>query len=204
MPNEMTFIEKFGALTIALIALIQPWIIYLWKKIIKPGTVNFFETGNIEVGFSSFASTIGINGTLRSLDKDFYISSIKLELTKTKDSSKHKFDWAVFRDTKLSLSENKATEVELPYGFLLTTKSPQRVNIQFHDRNQQESIRSIFDNISMNWQAFLNERLPFEKRRLLPNPQNEVFQVFDEFTKTTQNTDAYTKLNREFYWEKGD
>jgi hypothetical protein len=204
MTNEMTFIEKFGALIIALVALIQPWIIYLWKKLIKPGKVDFFETGNIEIGFGSFASTIGINGTLRSLDKDFYISSINLELTKIKDSSRHKFDWAVFRDTKLSISDDKTTDLELPYGFLLTTKSPQRVNIQFHDRKQQEDIKPIFDNLSINWQDFLNDRLPYDKRRLLPNPENEVYKIFEEFTKTPVNTDAFTRINREFYWGKGD
>ena len=53
--DNMTFLEKFGALIVAIIALIQPWTILLWKKFIKQGKVEFFETGNLEIGFSSFA-----------------------------------------------------------------------------------------------------------------------------------------------------
>lgn len=202
--ENMTFIEKFGALILAVIALMQPWILFLWKKFIKQGKVKFFETGNLEIGFSSFASTVGINGTLRAIDKDFYVSGISLELTKEKDSSKHYFDWAVFRDTKLSLSGKNDRDVELPYGILLTTQSPQRVNIQFHDRKQQEEMRPIYDKLSLNWQNYLDGLFPYEKRRLSQNLENEIYILFDEFTKTTDSSNAYIELNREFYWEKGN
>lgn len=130
--SESTFIEKFGALIIAVLALIQPWIIAIWRKYFKPGRIDFFKTGKLEIGFSSFASTIGINGTLKGLNKDMYISNIHLNLVKKKDSSQHRFEWSIFRDTKLKLSGNKDMEVELPYGIMLSTNSPQRINIQFH------------------------------------------------------------------------
>jgi hypothetical protein len=197
-------IIDLGALIIALLALLQPWIIYLWKKYIRPGSVFFFETGTIEVGFSNYASTIGISGTLRAIDKDFYISGIKLELTKTKDSSKHYFDWAVFRDTKISLEGNGPTNVELPYGMLLSTSSPQRLNIQFHDRKQQEHIKTIYDNLAQHWQNYLDVNLPYEKRRNLSNNSDEIYNIFEKFITTKDASNAYKNFNREFYWESGN
>lgn len=189
-----------GALIIALIALVQPWIIYLWKRFIKPGSVEFFQTGTIEIGFSDYASTIGINGTLRAMDKDFYISGISVELIKEKDSSRHFFDWAVFRDTKISLSGKNDMDVELPYGILITTQSPERINIQFHDRKQQEEINPIYNNLSSHWLDFLKKKNP---RNIIDSDYN-TNEAFDEFSKDIVMTNSYTNINREFYWDKGN
>ena len=202
----MDFIKIYAAEIIATIALIQPWALYLWKRFIKPGSIDFFETGAIEIGYSSFASTIGINGTLRALSQDFYIREMKLELTKKKDSSKHTFDWAIFRDTKISLYQDKTTQVELPYGFLLSTKSPHRVNIQFHDLKQQEDLRPIFNNLKAKWASYLEIHYPTQNR--ISDSENNYHlrtnELHQKFVQTNDSTDSYAKFNREFYWEKGD
>jgi len=202
--EERTFIEKFGVLIIAVIALIQPWIIFLWKKYFKQGEVEFFETANIEIGFSNFASTIGINGTLRTINKDLYISKISLELTKKKDQSKHTFNWVVFRDTKLNLSGNKDVEVELPYGILLSTQSPQRINIQFHDTKQQDDLRDQTDILLNSWFEFQKEHFPYNTRTNTPDDNLKITQLYNEFQKTKEQTDTYAKYNQEFYWEKSN
>lgn len=200
--GEQTFIEKFGVLVIAVIALVQPWIVFLWKKYFRPGTVEFFETAKIEIGFSNFASTIGINGTLRSINKDLYISKISLELIKEKDQSKHYFNWVLFRDTKLNLSGNKDVEVELPYGILLSTQSPQRINIQFHDTNQQDELRDQNDLLVNSWNNYQEKHFPFNTRTNTQEDNLKLAQLYNEFLKTKTQTDSYTKFNQEFYWEK--
>lgn len=206
MPEltEPTFIEKFGALIIAVIALIQPWFISIWKKYFKSGKIEFFKTGKLEIGFNSFASTIGINGTLRGINKDLYISKIHLELTKKKDSSKHYFDWAIFRDTKLKISGNKDIEVELPYGILLSTNSPQRINIQFHDLIQQGIISLPYEEMIAHWDAFLNSKFPIQERTFSDDDLPRIVSIYQEFTKTKEQTDTYTRIIRELYWEESD
>jgi len=202
MEEDKTFIE-LGTLIIAIIALLQPWLLFIYKKYLKRGKVVFFETGNIEIGFSNYASTIGISGTLRSLNTDFFVSKISLELTKDRDSSKHNFEWSIFRDTKISLVGDGQTHIELPYGILLTTQSPQRLSIQFHDNKQQDDIRPIHEELANKWQSFLDANFPYDQRRIANNLDNHIYSVFEEFNKSCDITDAYAKFNRNFYWDAG-
>ena len=51
-------ISKYGTFITAVIALIQPWIIYLWKKFFRRSKIEIFPTGLIEIGFSQFGPTI--------------------------------------------------------------------------------------------------------------------------------------------------
>lgn len=201
---EQTFIEKFGVLIIVVIALLQPWGIAIWKKYFKLGKIEFFKTRKLEIGFSNFASTIGINGTLRGINKDLYISKIHLNLTKKKDSSKHTFDWSIFRDTKLKLSGNKDMEVELPYGIMLSTNSPQRINIQFHDLIQQETINVPYEEMRNHWNKYLDERFPIQERTNSQKDTLKIFAIYQEFQKTKEQTEAYTRIYRELFWEESD
>jgi hypothetical protein len=202
--QEQTFIEKFGALIIAIIALVQPWVFAIWKRYFKPGRIDFFKTGKLEIGFSSFASTIGINGTLKGYNKDLFISNIHLHLVKKKDSSQHRFEWSIFRDTKLKLSGNKDMEVELPYGIMLSVKSPQRINIQFHDLGQQEILSIPYDEMRKNWNDFLESNFPIQERTNSQEDAQKIFAIYQEFYKTKEQTEIYTRLNREIYWEESD
>jgi len=202
--QEPTFIEKFGALIIALIALIQPWVISLWKRYFRPGRIDFFKTGKIEIGFSSFASTIGINGTLKGYNKDLFISNIHLHLIKKKDSSQHTFEWSIFRDTKLKLSGNKDMEVELPYGIMLSVQSPQRINIQFHDLSQQETLSVPYEELRSFWHDFLEAQFPIQERTNSQEDNQKIFAILQEFYKTQEEVDIYRRLIREVYWEESD
>jgi len=143
--------ERWGALIIAALALIQPWLISIWKKYISHGRVEFYETGNLEIGYSGFGPNIGMNGTLRAINKDTFIKSIKLEVTKAKDSSLHRFEWGVFRNEKFTYTgENQAT-YELPSGFMLAPSSPKKINIQFHDSQIKNEIHGDLRKVSDAW-----------------------------------------------------
>jgi hypothetical protein len=91
------FFSQHFTSVVALIALIQPWAVYLWKKFIRKEEINLYPTGSIEVGYSSFGPTIGLNGTFRCLNQDVFVNSISVEIIKQKDKSTHSFDWGVFR-----------------------------------------------------------------------------------------------------------
>ncbi len=74
-----TFHERFGSIILASIALVQPLVIYLWKKYIRSGKINFLETDNLEIAFSGFASTVYISGSFRAIQNDLVFSQIQLE-----------------------------------------------------------------------------------------------------------------------------
>ncbi len=144
------FLSEYGTLIIATIALIQPWIIFLYKKFWKKGKIDVFPTGTIEVGYSIFGPTIGLNGTLRCLNQDMFISSINLQIVKQKDNSIHLFDWGVFRTQKLT-HKGESAELELPYGFMLNTLSPKRYNIVFFDMQTKNEMYNIIQGIEIEW-----------------------------------------------------
>ncbi|MEI6091656.1 MAG: hypothetical protein WCR42_14465 [bacterium] len=201
---EPSFFERFGALVIAILALVQPWAFYLWKKYFIKGKIDFCETGNIEIGLSSFAATIGLNGTLVSINKDQFVSKIHLTLSKVDDNSIHKFEWGFFLGSKFRLSDLNDNVVELPYGFLLSTNAPLRLNIQFWDTNQLASFRQITNNLGNDWNRFLEKCYPYEKRRIDTDVNTKTFQLFEEFSKEHEFINAYSQYKELNYLKEGD
>src|SRR5207253_5016876 len=82
---------------IAVLALIQPWIIWLYRKYGRGGDIDVHHTGNVEVGFSALGATVGLQGTLRAADRDFFVSSMTLEVLREADGSRHTLEWGAFR-----------------------------------------------------------------------------------------------------------
>ena len=81
MGNEISSatgsISNIGPWIISGLALIQVWIVALWKKFRKP-VVEIHQSGAIEIGYGSFGPSIGILGTLRTLHKDVFVRNIQV------------------------------------------------------------------------------------------------------------------------------
>lgn len=141
------FLKGWGSLIIAGIALIQPWLIATWKRFFRQGEIDIHETGGIELGYNNFGPTIGLNGTLRAANRDQFVRSISLTITKMKDNSRHTFEWGLFRSAKLSSSGTQEMSFELPSGFMLTTAQPHRYSIQFYDAMAYAEVRQHLDKL---------------------------------------------------------
>jgi len=189
-------VSKFGTLIIAVIALIQPWVRYLWKKFFKKGKIDIFPSGTIEIGYSLFGPTVAINGTLRCLNQDLFISAMSLIIVKQKDNSTHIFEWGVFRSQKLTHKGEEA-EFELPYGFMLTTSFPKRYNIVFVDMETRNEMQTMLQRVRTKWVEFISkEPIPFQDKQV-------ILQKYEEFSKTSIPLEAFSKLDRLCYWEPG-
>lgn len=204
------FIKIYGTLILATIALIQPWVWSLWKRYFREGKIEIYETGNLEIGYSAFGPTIGMNGTLRCINRDLFVQTIELELVKQKDSSKHVFGWGVFRSEKLTISGERQATFELPYGFMLSTSSPQRFNIQFHDMQVQSEMRQVINKVSEEWARVATERRKdisdFLSQKAHPLPsefQDPFLALYEDFAKSDIHVQSYTTLDRMCYWEVG-
>jgi hypothetical protein len=206
MPEtqNLSWIEQWGSLVIAFIALSQPWIISLYKKFIKSPQVKLFEAGKIEIGYSNYGPTIGLNGTLIIENKDVFIRNINLELKRERDNSTHIFEWSYFRSNKIRLSQPKDMEFELAAGFMLSTKQPQRFNILFIDNTSQKELFVILEQFQKAWNDFFWPK--FRNAQLqnttLSTDQFKHF-VHPEFTKADIHIDTWGKVDRIRYWEKG-
>ena len=211
-PSTWTdFLKNFGALIIAILAFIQPWLLWAWKRFIRKGKVSIHETPRIEVGFREAGPSLGIHGTLRGLNRDLFVKHIALHLTKHKDSSQHDLNWGVFRTRQLSGTGEDLGTMEIPFGFLLSTASPWKFNIQFHDWQSQIEMSQARWPLAQEWSRAMYALYAEVAASQTPPGQTysedlkkELADVYNKFRKTQVYSKTYLQLDRICYWEEGE
>jgi len=113
---------------IAFVALVRPDIARMFDRL--TATIEMHPAGRLEVGFSNFGPTIGVQGTLQAIGSDKFISFSKVAVERVADNLRYEFQWAVFRPQSFSSAPQQTFEIAS--GFLLSVASPRRFNIQFH------------------------------------------------------------------------
>jgi hypothetical protein len=121
-----TWLKDIGPWIVSLLALIQVWLIALWKRL-RTGQLEIYESGTIEIGYGNFGPSIAVNGTLRCKHKDVFVRRAKIQLKRLKDGAEHAFAWRAFRPTTISLSPTANLELELASSFLITLDQPHRL-----------------------------------------------------------------------------
>ena len=114
---------------IALVALLRPDIERLFQR--RRAVIDVHSAGRLEVGFSNFGPTLGLQGTMQAINADEFISFSKVIVVSVADNLRHEFQWGVFRPQ--SFPGTAQQTFEIASGFLLSVASPRRFNIQFHD-----------------------------------------------------------------------
>jgi hypothetical protein len=66
-------------------------------KRLRRAKLDFFESQNLEIGFSQFGPTVALIGTVRTLHKDYFVRAISVTVTRKRDSIRRSFDWSTFR-----------------------------------------------------------------------------------------------------------
>lgn len=199
------WLHFWGALIVAFVALIQPWILALYRRIFQAPTVQAFHAGNIEIGYSAFGPTVGLNGTLTVKNKDVFIQAIDLEVVRLKDHSTHKYEWSYFRSNKVRLSQLTDMEVELAAGFILSIRQPHRYNILFIENKAQQELVSDLQKLSKAWNEFFLSKVV----EISKDTSNASFDqirpaIYDEFSHSPIHVDTWGKVDRARYWEVGD
>lgn len=204
-------------LAIAVVALMQPWLTAAWKRLFKAGTIDIYETGSLEIGFSGAGATIAVIGTLRSRDRDMFIERAYLTLLMPTDSEPRRLDWAVFRTTKTVIGQTAAVfgqlgqtgevSVDLPASFMISAVQPYRFNILFSDILLADQLRSILMKYSQSWLSYLDRQGVTARMNALGTDQQKLLtalmKAFDAFMTTTEYVAALTEVEKLFYWTPG-
>lgn len=201
------FIKSYGTLLLAIYGIMQIWFIALWKRYIHKGNINIYETGNIEIGYSTFGPTIGLYGTLRALNKNIFIKSIDLLVVREKDQAQHIFKWLASRPFKIDLAGSQTISIEIPSSFLVSFESPHRFNILFNDNDSLEDIRPLINAYISEWYKVVEQL----NKTWMPspgvNPPPEIIshqnKLIEDFRKSTIHVNTYVALDRRCYWEQG-
>ena len=199
-------------LVVAIIALVQPWIVATYKRLFKGGSVDIHETGLIEIGYSVYGTTIGLIGTLRACDRDLFVQSANLTLIKVKERVQCQLDWGAFRIAKTiigtTIGESAEVALEVPSGFMISTVEPYHYNILFFDTSIFREVKPILEAVQQSWLAYADQTIRLPSIGGLNNPSHErkimesLKRAYDKFTSTQEYINAYTKLER-LYWEPG-
>lgn len=213
MSEELTqstwSLKELGPWIVSFIALAQVWIIALWKKYRK-GKVEIYESGNIEIGYSTYGPTIGLTGTLRAVEKDVFVKRVSSVITRKKDGAQHHFNWNLFRSSQFSFGAKEEQKYEIASSFLLTPAHPYKYNIFLTENAFITENRPKAQLLIKKWHEFLDKKLyeinPDTTYRISTILQDPALSnaLHDEFAKTGDYLDAYTLLDRAFYWSEGE
>lgn len=190
-----------GPWVVGVLALIQPWVIAGWKRFVRKGLIDIYETGYIEVGYSSMGPLIGLLGTLRAIHHDQFVRSIDVTVTKVKDGAHHQFEWSMFRDLKLTIGGGPIASFEMPSGFLLMATQPRRYNILFSDSNVQVEIQNKIQALKQAWGSFQWEAT--RKNPSIQSDQQWQSNLFVEFSKEPSCPVTSNELQRLCWWDAG-
>jgi hypothetical protein len=113
--------------------------------------IDVHSAGRLEVGFSTFGPTLGLQGTMQALNGDEFISVSKVTVERVADNLRHEFQWAVFRPQSQSFSGTAQQTFEIASGLLLGVAAPRRFNIQFHDSGTADNFRQPLIDLHQLW-----------------------------------------------------
>lgn len=185
---------------IALVALVRPDIERELQR--RRAAIEMHPAGRLEVGYSNFGPTIGVQGTLQTIGSDVFISSSKVTVERVTDNLRHEFQWAVFRPQSYSTSTAQTQQFEIASGFLLSAASPRHYNIQFHDSATADNFRQSLLTLQRLWMAYLQAQ-----GIVLANIQSSqirgIYDAFHQAHVTTEITPLFDVVDRQFYWNQG-
>ncbi len=165
---------------------------------------NFFQkeqlknhlSGTLEVGYTQFGPTLGLSGTLTTLENVVFINNISILVKRLADSATAQFNWFAFRPHRFSTSRDFGIDLKMPSKFLVAPATPYAYNILFSDQNQYAGMNPTIKMIKNRWEESLEH--------FVQNPGSfDMFKVFEEFLRKEEIARSYTQLLDFCYWVEG-
>jgi hypothetical protein len=195
--DDLSAHTNLGPWIISAIALLQVWVIEAWKRV-RRAKLDWYESQNIEVGFSTFGPTLGLLGTLGVRHKDFLVRSISTTIIRQADRMTRSFQWHTFRSQKVNVGKDEPVSTELVSSFLLSPQAPFKFNIFFQDAAYVADVNPKATAMVTAWTKFISDR------GAPPQGNAALEQAFEDFTATGAHLDFYSALDRSFYWRAGE
>jgi len=220
LPVQLTYIRYWRIETwtaiVAVVALIQPWLVALYKRLFHSGRLEIYETGLAEIGYSFWGPTIALYGTLRSRDRELFVRSVELRLTLLENGVKASpriLQWVAFRPLTTILGRTTLEmEVTQPASFMVNPTQPHQFNIFFSDLLIQNQVRRCLEKAQKKWLEHISEGGKLDKVRSKssdPTQQQRLIaqyldQAYPTFTQTTEYEAALTEIRDLMVWKTGN
>jgi hypothetical protein len=185
-----------AAVLVAFAALFRPDIGRFIQR--RRASIDVHPAGRVEIGFSTFGPTVGLQGTLQAIHRDAFVARSRVTIERVVDHLRHDFQWAVFRTQALFAT---GQQTEIAAGFLLSVAAPRRFNIQFHDTETADNFRQSLIALQKLWMDYLKANSIV----LSDLPGSQIRNAYTAFSeaKLAEITPLHQTIDRQFYWIPG-
>lgn len=185
---------EFVATILAVIALIQPWIIAAWKRFFKPLKVTFIPSAKIKLYYNRSGAYIYLGGVIEAKNRPAVIKNILVKAIRQSDKAELTMDWSSFMVPMFqSVGGNSITTSEIARPFMIGANGLNPVFVEFANSDTQmvERLSKIYEKLILESRRISNMATPFEeaKKQLQEMPE---YQTFRE------------ELLENFYWKVSD
>lgn len=160
----------------------------------------------MEIGFSSFGSTVSLPGALRASEKDAFVTQMRLTIIRESDRAQHNFSWRAFKSSSISMDTLAPENIEIATSFIVPTNVPRPMHVFFASENFTQQYAQDADELRSSWLLFGQRKLHEVGDPLKAQIQDPAFvdTLFQEFARGSVPVDFYTRLNHGFFWHAGN
>jgi hypothetical protein len=198
------FLQGWGAIIIAFIALVQPLLVWTYRRLFLQGNVVITERVRPEIGFAVLGPTIGLAGVMLCEKQTAFVTELRAVVTRIGDGSKHTFSWQFERTETI---DEKGTKVisSLAMPFLFPSDSTRSYDELMTEAAVSGEFRKVQSQLVNDWRAYVVESVGGVEKLTLPEVQASIPQVSQAIFPAFMQTPAYqvtsAALDRLFYWQ---
>lgn len=191
--NLMTTYEII-ATVIAVIALLQPWIIKFCNHFLRKICVSFIPSAQIKLYYNRSGAYVYLGGVIESKNQVAVVKDISVKVIRQNDKAELELDWSSFvAPIFQSVGGNAVSTSEIARPFMVEAGSLYPVFVEFASVNTLENDRlaEIYSTIAAEAFSITQSNVTFEqaKQRLVGSQNYQNFR--DE-------------LLQNFYWKEAD
>ena len=165
----------------------------LYTKLFKRPKVTGYPVGDIEVGFGKFGPTIGLIGTLRSVNHDAFVSNVSLDLINSASGLTRSMTWRAFRPYSFGFVPDDSSTWEVASAFSLPVQIPFKYNIMFVDDAFLAAASPQVQDVRAHW----------EKAASGVSDPARLEECFERFIRQPEISAVMDRLREPFYWSSG-
>ena len=182
------------ATVLAVIALVQPWILAAWKKFFKPLKVSFIPSAKIKLYYNRSGAYIYLGGVIEAKNRPTVIKDISAKVIRQSDKAELAMDWSSFMVPVFqSVGGNSITTSEIARPFMIGANGLNPIFVEFANLDTQtvDRLAKVYGKLILESKRIANINIPFEQAK-------DQLQAIPEYQPFRE------ELLENFYWKASD
>lgn len=184
-------IYEIIATVLAVLAFIQPWAIWVYKKVSKKIEVSFLPSERIKLFYNKSGAYINMGGVIESKNQDCVVKNITAKVVRQNDNAELNLEWSSFLSPVYqSIAGTPVLTNETARPFKVKANELIPVFIEFANSNEKIMSRQteIFNNIANQSKNIIT----------FPNYEN----ALNHLKKLKEYENYSSELLENFFWKE--